>query len=346
MEFNNNLNIDFWDPYDLTQELSFDEILQKRDNNNIFIIGPISLNNKRYIFEFQFNNNNNNKIIIFSKNSIYTDNYLNNYKHISLESYDNKKMKIKEIQKSVCYTGSELVSWSIQISKCLGFNLVFLEDLSRIKCFQRPDFFKKKKDFPKNIISLLKKSQTYYETLNFTLINKDTFQKEEQIRKKINILLNNLRKISFDEIQIYLEAGIKTIEHPKKRNLYFKMRITNNKKWENYWNNVYKEFLEFKKVANKKHIKSPFQEMQSYNDDYCGPYLNWLELYSITYSEFIHINKYKFINFNNQGKTIPGYNEIQEIKELLRNKYWGFIILEYENQPIKYYSTPFTPFNI
>ena len=342
MEFKNQ-SIIFWDPYDLTEELTLSEILNKRDkDNNILILGPIASDNKRYFFNFQLTNTN--KLKINSTESYYTDNYLNNfnYKHIDLESYDKEKMKIKEIQKSRYYTGAELVSWSIQISKCLGFSLVFLEDLSRIKCFQRPDFFKEKNDFPRDIISLLKKGETYYETLYFNLIDKTTFKKDEDDRIKINKLLSNLKKISFDEIQTYLEAGIKTIDNPKKQELYFNMRIYNNKKWENYWNNVYQEFLKFKKLTTKKYnIKSPFQKIESYNNDECGIYLNWLELYSITYHDFSHINKYKFINFNNEGKTIPGFNEIQEIKELLRNKYWGYGILPYKNQPIKYYFTPF-----
>ena len=333
MEYQNQ-NIIFWDPYDLTQELTLSEILNKRDKfNNILILGPIASNKKRYIFKFQLISNN--KLKLFSIDNYYTNNYLNNYKHIDLESYDKDKIKIKEIQKSMYYSGSDLVSWSIQISKCLGFNLVFLEDLSRIKCFHRPDFFKKKNDFPKNIISLLKKGKTYYESLGFNLIDNNFIKNDN--KNKIEELLSNLNKISFDEIQTYFEAGIKTIDNPKKMELYFNMRISNNKKWEDYWKNVYQEFLKYKEFSLKKHIMSPFQTMTDYEDDDCGIYLNWLELYSITFTDFIHIQKYKFINFNNNGKVIPGYNEIQEIMKLLRGKYWGYEILPFKNQPLKPY---------
>jgi hypothetical protein len=94
--------------------------------------------------------------------------------------------------------------------------------------------------------------------------------------------------------------------------------IINYERWFNYWINVNESWNKFKNKYNMV-SPTPFRSFSFFNNDECGEFINWLELYSFTYYNY---NQFVFNNINNSKKEIAGIFLFKKLKNLVNNVLW------------------------
>jgi hypothetical protein len=181
---------------------------------NTNFIFPIT---HRYIdiIILNYNKDNEMKGIIFSyKKENETDLILitkykseenqNGYDYLKIK-IENGIGKIDNINKSKSFTGSNYMNLAIKIFENLNVKKCYLDDFSTLKCNQR-DFYIKL--VPLNMITLLRFKETYYMKFGFLPYNNDNNnnnnnnknKNKNKIYKNIMYLINNLYKISWNDI--------------------------------------------------------------------------------------------------------------------------------------------------
>jgi len=128
-------------------------------------------------------------------------------------------------------------------------------------------------------------------------------------------LVSKLWDIKWHEIDSYITKMIHIVLSNKYKN---NIMIRNYRKWFNYWINVNESWNKFKnKYAELS--PTPFRSFSFFNNDECGEFINWLELYSFTYFNY---NQFVFNNINNSKKEIAGIFLFKKLKNLINNVVW------------------------
>ena len=295
-------------------------------NNRILILGPnikkssnnLNENNfKRLYILFNIKINNDN-ISIFS-DTIGNSGFNNLYLEANLT---NKKAEIKKLEKSDVYSGTDLMLLGLKILQRLDINIVNLDDDSKIKCSNRNNLNRSyTKDLQYNIISFFKYKKTYYMKFRFL-----PYIGTENIKIRLDNLLQELYKIKWNIINNYIKQGLKTLQkinNGKNNIISNKLRFSNINKWKIYWNIIKSSF---ELLYNEYHTiyDSPFKALEKFDENKCKIFANWLELYSLSNYIFKEINSYNFYTNNNNiiSLDIPGKKEIKKLLELFRSIEW------------------------
>jgi hypothetical protein len=128
-------------------------------------------------------------------------------------------------------------------------------------------------------------------------------------------LVVKLWDIKWNEIDLYVTKMIEIVLSNKYKN---NIMIRNYKKWFNYWINVSESWNKFKNKYNEL-SPTPFRSFSFFNNDECGEFINWLELYSFTYYNY---NQFVFNDINNSKKEIAGIFLFKKLKNLVNNVLW------------------------
>jgi hypothetical protein len=294
------------------------------------ILGPLNIKMTRIVLDF-----------IFENNKLYTKNNEGEFKHLYI-IIDNIG-KIENISKSSNYRGSEFVLFGLQILLRLNINKCFLIDEDFFVCDRKMNFFSnqnilsKKENIQFKLINLFRYGKTFYSPFGFRPFykyklniknyeNNILFQKsivknmDKDVNNEITDLLDNLLKISWNDINEYINLLYK--------NLYSyegNYKIRDFTKFKLYWNNLYKSWNYFYEKYFEK-APSPFKAFSFFNYDECGLFINWLELYSFTYLDY---NTNIFSEYNG---TIAGVNDFKKLKKLIENVHW--INTKIKQQPL------------
>jgi len=292
-------------------------------NTTFFILGPINKYNLRYELEIVIKKTTK-QIYITMKNTNILSIEINRDNNTAYINYIGKVIKNgKEI-----YSGSDMVKLILKILKDLNINTVLLEDQSKDKCYKRlsnenmsenrllPMLFIE--DIPYGILTLLKNGKTFYMKFGFLPFNRGI-----NISNDIDILYDNIIKISWPEIDNIIKKGKNTIDI--NNNILHKQDIPifNVELWKKYWLIIEKSYNELYKKYGE-HSFGPFDALKFYDNDNCRMFLNWLELYSISCKLFDKVN-YKFYNKNGsiyKNVKIPFKTEFLDLIKKIRDVSW------------------------
>jgi hypothetical protein len=162
-----------------------------------------------------------------------------------------------------------------------------LIDASFFVCDRKINIFKlpstniitKKEEIQYKLILLFKFGSTFYSPFGFIPYNKENMNIEID---NIMNLVSKLWDLQWNEIDLYITMMTKIVLSNKYKN---NIMIRNYTKWFNYWCNVSESWNKFK---NKYYELSPtpFRSFSFFNNNECGEFINWLELYSFTYFNY------------------------------------------------------------
>jgi hypothetical protein len=178
--------------------------------------------------------------------------------------------------------------------------------------FQNIPNISKKEEIQHKMITILRYGKTFYMPLGFNPYNKNSLVNSNEI---ISNLVSKLWDISWIQIDEYMELMIQSVKSNKYKN---DIMIRNYKRWSNYWNNIY---ISWKHFYNKYSLISPtpFQSFNFFNYDECHEFINWLELYSLTYYNF---NSFVFNNIPNNKMQNAGIKIFKQLRNSVNNVYW------------------------
>lgn len=283
--------------------------------NNI-ILGPlkdIKLKIRTNI-EFMYEDKGDNIYYLYTINNESSD-----FKHLYIKFYNDETI-IENISKSKLYNGSEFLILGLQIIYRLKNKIKCkLIDSSFFVCDRKINIFKlslntinKKEEIQYKLILLFKFGSTFYSPFGFVSYNKKNMNIETD---NIMNLVVKLWNIQWNDINYYVTNMIEIVLSNKYKD---NIMIRNYTKWFNYWINVSESWNKFK---NKYYYLSPtpFRSFAFFNNDECGEFINWLELYSFTYYNY---NQFVFNNINNSKKEIAGIFLFKKLKNLINNILW------------------------
>jgi hypothetical protein len=195
-----------------------------------------------------------------------------------------------------------------------------LIDSSFFVCDRKINIFKslsknnisKKEEIQYKLILLFKFGSTFYSPFGFISYNKENMNNETD---NIMNLVLKLWDIKWNEIDLYVTNMIEVVLSNKYKN---NSMIINYERWFNYWINVNESWNKFKNKYNMV-SPTPFRSFSFFNNDECGEFINWLELYSFTYYNY---NQFVFNNINNSKKEIAGIFLFKKLKNLVNNVLW------------------------
>lgn len=316
----------YWNPYNyedniFTNKDTFIENIKNKlepyiENNIINILGPCNINNDRYIIKFNIEINYDD---IFFK--LYTKSRGNEYNNLKIKNNTKKiigeqylSLELSELEKNDYYSGSDFINLCKMIAINLGFNNIECVDDSKIFCSKRNTIFTKKNEFGKNysfplrFISLIKNRKTYYQKYNFDpyenyyIKNRFSNKKFDNIINKKNELINLINKIFINN----------------KWNDYFdffkSIKNFNNKDYEKYFKVLENIYNQLYSLFGKK-AENVFIAYKYMNDDNCNLFIDWLEIFHITYTNYKNIS-------NNFYLKIPNYELFKEIEIFLNKVRW------------------------
>lgn len=302
-------------------------------NEIIYVLGPINRNLEQYIYKFSIKLNENDdiffKMTTIEQNEYATLSIKNNYHnkiHIDNEK-QRRSCELTNISKNDKNSGKDLIEWAKIISIALGFTSMYLQDSSYITCPTRNKLFNrrfnmsKNHEFPLRTLSILKKRVGYYSQFNFfpyKNTNKNFINQKELIEKKINILFQTVTWLDFDIFFTKINETIKIVKNNKKENIL--SRKYKNNKWMQYF-----EIIQ----SNYNHIKSqfillpsPFYAFKYFNNENCKNFIDWLELFQITYTKYLTENYEIYENNKIVKIDIPGIKLLNEINIILQECKW------------------------
>jgi hypothetical protein len=217
------------------------------------------------------------------------------------------------------YSGTDIMKLFLKILRNIGIIKVLLIDQSKIKCKNRVGNIKHmfSNTIPYSIISLLKNNKTFYMKFGFkpfiNMLNKSN---------NINLILESLKIITWDEIYNIIIMGEKTIKLIKNgQNNILSNEIRNIDIWILYWRIIQKSFEEIYFKFKDIYI-GPFSAFEKYNKNDCQMFINWLELYSL--SRYYEKTNYIFYTENGikQQFIIPYKEEFNKLLEIIKKSIW------------------------
>lgn len=300
-----------YNPWDLNN------IIDIHTNGEYLFIGPGKLSNDKNIIRKNIPTKilikNNGDTIICS-----IERGESGYKifEIIIKNNNNHEAHIENISRTSFYSGSDIMIFVLQILYRLNIKKCSLKDSSYINC-NRNNFFKTT-EVPLKILKLLKNGNTFYSSFGFNPISKIN---NSNVIRTIKILIGSLYDIPWQELDEIIEAGKKQIDisnNTGKNINYNKFVIRNINKWKKYWISIYKSWKNFK---NKYYLisNSPFRAFATFNESNCGDFLEWLEIYSYTFTNF---NKVIYYNFLNKKYEIPNIKIFNKLKDIINNVNW------------------------
>lgn len=99
-------------------------------------------------------------------------------------------------------------------------------------------------------------------------------------------------------------------------------------KWIKYWSIINKSYKYIRNKYSSK-FRSPFSVINSnFTNENSIRLLSWLDIYSFQYKKFNKINQYLVYSKNGFKNTIkiPGYEEINKLKNILKNTEWKLVL--------------------
>jgi hypothetical protein len=248
--------------------------------------------------------------------------------------FNKDKGKIENISKTNEFRGCDMLLLALQLLNRFNVKEVSLTDSSFIICDTRSIFFDKRKyylntkgikifenhnEFPLNIINLLRFQHTYYMPFGFY-----PYHKESNLIMTDNIkyLLQELYKITWIELDNYFKLLEHTNSLIKNNNIFYNFRIRDIKKWKKYVSTIINSWNEFKNKYLNISI-SPFQAFEHFTNENCHLFIDWLELYSIKYSNYYNIFNYDLIPLNSNkinnkiNLPIPGKDNFNKLLNIL-----------------------------
>ena len=287
------------------------------NNGKNIILGPLrDIKSKiRENIEFMYEDKGDNIYYLYTINNESTD-----FKHLYIKFYKDETI-IENVSKSKLYSGSEFVLLGLQIIyrltnkiKCKLIDSSFFVCERKINIFKLPskNNISKKEEIQYKLILLFKFGSTFYSPFGFISYNKENMNNETD---NIMNLVLKLWDIKWNEIDLYVTNMIEIVLSNKYKN---NSMIRNYERWFNYWINVSESWNKFKNKYNEL-SPTPFRSFSFFNNDECGEFINWLELYSFTYYNY---NQFVFNNINNSKKEIAGIFLFKKLKNLVNNVLW------------------------
>jgi hypothetical protein len=301
--------MDIFDPWNI------DPFILKFGKN--IILGPLKdVKLKiRHNIEFIYEEKDDNIYYLYTINNESSD-----FKHLYIK-FDKDETIIENISKSKLYSGSEFVLLGLQIIyrltnkiKCKLIDASFFVCDRKINIFSEPssNIISKKEEIQYKLILLFKFGSTFYSPFGFISYNKKNMNIETD---NIMNLVSKLWDITWHEIDSYIIKMIHIVLSNKYKN---NIMIRNYRKWFNYWIHVNESWNKFKNKYAE-FSPTPFRSFSFFNNDECGEFINWLELYSFTYFNY---NQFVFNNINNSKKEIAGIFLFKKLKNLINNVVW------------------------
>jgi hypothetical protein len=256
-------------------------------NNNIFILPNINSkiklqvtkNNSNNLLNFTLKYEPNNTVILTTSN-INKNTYVG-HNHLTIKIINNLAY-IDHLSKMKKYSGTILMKLGLQILKKLNIKKCELIDNSTIKCKLKNNT---NKYLNYKMITLLKYGETYYMKFGF----KPYDSLNNDLSDIIKSIINTLKKCNWNNIDNYFNILLRNIN----TNYRLKLHIKALDNW-----------LEFKENFIDLY-ENPFKAFESYNDDNCYLFNDWLNY-------IIYISKLK----NIESININNYNYIKKINEL------------------------------
>ena len=319
---------------------------------NIVIKGPFDSEKNRINLDFSYRQDTYNKC-----NILQTVRRTNNYNNIALKLYEDIAI-IENISRSNIYRGSEYMLLALQIIYKLGYKVSILQDVAYFTCDRKMNFFSNIQtknshmtDIKNKIIYVLRFRGTFYMPFGFipviqsselSNINLNNIEYIKHIKFRIFVdiseiidsLLQNLYKISWDDINNYInsiEKLLNTNTYKNSNRLLYNYRIMNYVKWKNYWKNICKSWKKFYEKFRDV-VDSPFSAFIIYDKDECDLFINWLELYSFSINQTFIYSSSIFNNKLTEEKILAGVDSFKKLKILLEKCEW--INIKIKEQPI------------
>ena len=189
------------------------------------------------------------------------------------------------------YSGTILMKLGLQILKKINIKICELIDNSTIKCKLKNNTYKY---LNYKMITLLKYGQTYY--MKFGFIPYDSLNND--LSDTIKSIINILKKCNWNNIDNYFSILLRNINTNYRLKLYRKA-LDNWLEFKNNFINLY---------------DNPFKTFESYNDDNCYLFNDWLNY-------ILYISKLKNIESINANNDIY-INEINKLDNLLLGIRW------------------------
>jgi hypothetical protein len=256
-------------------------------NDNIFVLPNINShiklqvtkNNKNNLLNFKLKYELNN-IIILTTSNINKNTFIG-HNHLTIKII-NGVAYIEHLSKMKKYSGTILMKLALQVLKKLNITKCELIDNSTIKCILKNNT---NKYLNYKIITLLKYGETYYMKFGFIPYNSLNYDLSYTIKS----IINNLKKCNWNNIDNYFNI--------LSRNINTNYRLKLHTKALDNW-------IEFKEQFNNLY-DNPFKAFQSYNDENCYLFNDWLNY-------ILYISRLK----NIESININNYNYIKKFNEL------------------------------
>lgn len=225
------LKIDPW-----TDNMNLSKLLKINGKNEFLIYGPNNIIGLREYLK-----------IIFYINGIYlniSSDIFNFEVRIDI-NLEERSAEINNIESYIknekeFYSGTDIMKLFLKVLQNIGIVKVSLIDQSKIKCKNRAENIKHifSNTIPYSIVTLLKNNKTFYMKFGFKpfidMLNKSN---------NINLILQNLKIITWDEIYNIIKFGVKTIELIRNgQNNILSSEIRNIDIWILYWTMIKKSF--------------------------------------------------------------------------------------------------------
>lgn len=181
------MNIEVLDPWNLLKKFEL------KIGINIILGAEVKKNigtNIRHIIEFKFEKIEKNIYYLYTLNNDEST----DFKHLYLKIYENETI-IKNISKSIIYSGSEYLLLGLQIIyrlsenkqnyKCRLVDTSFFVCDRRINLFTKKEIKNKKEEIQHKIISLLRFGSTFYIPFGFLPYDKESMANKNSDIKKL-----------------------------------------------------------------------------------------------------------------------------------------------------------------
>ena len=336
---------DYWNPYHSFQKNTnnTDDIFTHIKNtlspfinsNIIYILGPMNRNMEEYVYKFRINLDEHGdtffKMTTLQQNEFATLSIKNNYftKIHDDQNHQRRSCELSNVSKNDINSGKDLIEWAKIIAIVLGFTSMYLQDNSYITCPTRNKLFNRRFDkskdheFPLRTLSILKKRIGYYSNFNFypyKKTNTNFVNKREMIEKKINTLFQTVSWSDFDVFFSKLNETINIIQKNKKDNIISIKFNRNLNSWIKYFEEIKKNYNYLKDKFNQ--LPSPFYAFKYFNNENCKFFIDWLELFQITYTKYLTENYEIYEDNKITTIEIPGIKLLNEINQILAECKW------------------------
>jgi len=340
IKYQNNIKIKYWNPYlqmsnyNKNSDNIFKNIFEILKNyiqdKQIYILGPMNKIGEQYIYLFNIELNEYDdiffKLYTKERKEYHTLALKNNY---NVKISNNKKQQknsceLWNVSKNDINSGKDLIEWGKLIATVLGFNNMYLQDNSYITCpirnkiFNKRNFMTPEHEFPLFILQVLKKRVGYYSSFNFYPYN-NNINKKDKIENMINELFKSVNWNDFDIFFRNLNNTIKLINSGK-NNIISKKTSLKKEDWKEYFKVIESNYNYLK--TNFKQFNSPFYAFRYFDTKNCSFFIDWLEIFQITYKKFTTQNYNFYVENKIERIKIPGFEILLNINNELKGCKW------------------------